>query len=49
MYYSQIINIDFKFTIFIRVRLSVVTNPAVFEIDDSSLRRDVVIFKNPTA
>jgi hypothetical protein len=40
---------EFKFTIFTRVRLSVGTNPAVYEIDDSTLRRDVVLFKNPSA
>jgi hypothetical protein len=41
--------IDFKFTIFTRVRLNTDSVATTYEVDDSSLRHDVVIFKNPTS
>jgi hypothetical protein len=39
--------IDFKFKIFTRVRLNTDLVATTYEIDDSSLKHDVVIFKNP--
>jgi hypothetical protein len=41
--------VEFEITIITRVKLNTDSNPDTFEINDTTLRQDVVLFKNPTA